>query len=206
MPDLGKALSELLDHAGSPDAAAREIADTPALIAEARMALPALQHAATLKAGEDGVRKVFASRFETYPQTQRTDEQWDAWWADRFDALADIALASLEAGMRAWIKTDKSGFLPNPGQLRELAERTPSRSMTRYYRAKRALQIADEPLAITGPPVDPAQVKSMLAEYEQKMGAGQKAAPMPSIAGPVDEGGLTPMMRDSIERRQEQQR
>lgn len=204
-PQLGKALSELLDHAGNPDAAANQIAQSPALVAEARQALPALQHAATMKAGEDGVRKVLAKRFETYPQTQRSPEQWNAWFADYYDVLADCSLASLEAGMRAWVADPKSEFMPKPGQLRELAFTAPCRSLQRYYRAKRAIAMAEEPAALPGPGVDPAEVKEMMAEFQAKTVGGATALKpvLPSIAGKPAEGGhVTQAMRDLIARRE----
>lgn len=193
-----------MDATGSPDAAAREIVNSPALIAEARALLPELQRVATAKAGEDGVRRVIAKRFELYPQPHRTDEQWAAWWSDYYDALADVSLASLEAGMRAYVADPGSEFMPKPGKLRELAFSAPCRSLGRYYRAKRAVQIADEPPVMIAPPADPAQVKALLAEFQAVVAKPVKP-PLPSIAGKPDAGGITPEMRALIARREEEQ-
>lgn len=205
MPELGQALSALLDDPGSPDQAAMAIASDGALVAQARIALPALQHAAMAKAGPDGVRKVIAKRFETYPQPQRTDEQWAAWWADYLETLADVSLASLEAGMRAYVAEPSSEFMPKPGRLRELAFTAPCRNMQRYYRAKRALQMADEPkpLAITDAEATKRaeEVRALARDFLAKPLDAPAKPTLPSIAGPVDDGGLTPMMRESMARR-----
>lgn len=212
MPALGRALSELLDHDGSPDRAAHEIAETPALIAEARVVLPALKTAATAKAETDGVRKVIAKRFALYPQPQRSDEEWAGWWADYLETLAGVSLASLEAAMRAYVARPDSEFMPKPGKLLDLAQTTPCRSLQRYYRAKRAIEIADRPRPPPMPDgdpepgarVDPAEVRTMLAEFEAKsVTTAMKTKPeLPSIAGKADEGGLTKEMRALMARRQ----
>lgn len=201
MPALGKALTELLDHAGSPDAAAREIANSPALLEEARAALPALKSVVEAKAGEEGVKAVISRRLALYPQPQRNESEWSAWWADYFDVLADVPLASLEAGMRAYVANPESEFMPKPGKLRELAFSAPCRSLGRYYRAKRAVQMADEPPAMITQAANPADVKALLAEFQARAPKPVNRD-LPSIAGKPDAGGLTPQMRELIARRQ----
>lgn len=203
MPPLSRALSELLDATGSPDEACRQIISDPGLLNEVKAALPALKEVAETMAGREGVMAVISRRFAIYPQPQRSAEEWDAWWADYFDVLADQPLASLEAGMRAWVARPESEFMPKPGQLRELAFTSPSRSLGRYYRAKRAIQLAEEKPLLTGPRVNPTDVRAMLADFNAKMGAGrsdQAKAPLPSISGKVDETGITPELRKVIER------
>lgn len=198
---MSEALTSLLDSTESPDAAVRGIIGDAGLLAEARSALPALKAVAESKAGTDGVKAVIGRRLALYPQPQRTDAEAAAWWADYYDTLADVTLASLEAGMRAYVALPGSEFMPKPGQLRELAFTAPCRSLSRYYRAKRALQIADTPLEIAAPRADPEAVKALLAEFEGRTVA--KAKPeLPSIAGKVDERGITAEMRALIARRQ----
>lgn len=209
-PALTPDLSALLDTAASPDAAG-EIARSPVLLAEVKHALPALKAVAEHKAGEDGVRAVIGRRFALYPQPERDDGEWAGWWADYFDVLADVPLSCLEAAMRAFIARPTSQFMPKPGELRDLAFRTPSRTLQRYQRAKRALQIADDtprPVyaddAPQGEAVDhQAEIRKMLAEYTAKAGARGPAfaARAPSTAGKPDAGGLTPQMRELIARR-----
>jgi hypothetical protein len=199
---LSEELSRLLDDTGSsPDARAREIANSPALLAEARSALRDLERVATAKAGPAGVMAVIGRRIALYPQPQRTEGEAEAWWSDYYDTLADVSLASLEAGMRAYVADPASEFMPKPGRLRELAFSAPCRSLTRLYRARRAIQMADEPPAIAGPPADPEAVKSLLAEYNARNVVAAKRPELPSIAGKTDEGGVTAEMRALMARR-----
>lgn len=206
---LSPHLAELLDSDGSPDAAAREIGSYMALREECRAALPALKAVAQHKAGEEGVRAVIGKRFALYPQPERSEGEWAAWWADYADVLADLPLASLEAGMRAWVARPGSQFLPKPGELHELAFRTPSKTLRRYQRAKRAMDLLDnpEPVALAAPEGvhvdDAAAVKKMLAEYQQATITEKRIPDLPSIAGKADEGGITPQMRAILARRAE---
>lgn len=195
---MTEALTSLLDSTESPDGAARQIAETPALLGEARAVVVQLGEVARAKAGTDGVKAVIGRRLATYPQPARTDAEAAAWWLDYYDTLADVALASLEAAMRAYVALPSSEFMPKPGRLLELSTTTPCRSLQRYYRAKRAIQFAEEAETqrLAGPRVDPAEVRTMLAEFEAKTVGAVKAKPeLPSIAGKPDEGGLTPQMR-----------
>lgn len=212
-PALSPALSELLDTEGSPDAAARAIAECPGVREEARSLLPALKAVAEHKAGDDGVKLVIGKRFSLFPQPERNDGEWAAWWADYYDTLSDVPLACLEAAMRAFVARPGSQFMPKPGELRDLAFRTPSRSLQRFQRAKRALQIADAPPSVSNPigdllperqiADDPAEVRRLLAEYTAQIGARSVGGtPKSSTAGKADEGGLTPQMRALIARRE----
>jgi hypothetical protein len=197
-------LTALLDDAGSPDRAVSEIVNSPEILAEAKAVLPALKAVAEAKAGEAGVKAVIGKRLALYPQPQRSEAEWDAWWADYFDVLADVTLASLEAGMRAYVADPTSEFMPKPGKLRELAFLAPCRSLGRYYRAKRAVQTAEEPAALPAPYADPAVVKEMLEEFRAKSAVGTPIVPaQPSTAGKPDEGGLTAEMRALMARRAE---
>lgn len=158
-------LTALLDARSSHEEGALRIAMVPALVDEARAALPALRALVTAPAGPEGVKQVVATRFALYPQPARTEGEWAAWWADYFHVLAELPLVGLEAGMRMWIATPTSEFLPKPGQLRDLARLAPSRAIARYERARQAVRLADAALRTTPEPADPAAVKAMLAEY-----------------------------------------
>jgi hypothetical protein len=206
MAGPSQALSALLEAEGSPDDACRRIIADPDLLSETRAVLPQLERTATDKAGTDGARRVIANRFELYPQPQRSEAQWATWWADYFDALSEVPLASLEAGMRAWVAKPDSEFMPKPGQLRELAFTAPCRSLGRYYRAKRAIQMAEEKPQLTGPRVDPSDVRAMLSDFQSKIRTEPEKPSMPSIAGKPDERGITPEMRALMARRMEEGR
>lgn len=198
---MSEALTSLLDSTGNPDQAMHAIVANRSLIAEARQALPALERVATAKAGPDGVKAVIGRRFMTYPQPKRSEAEAAAWWADYYDVLSDVALASLEAGMRAYVADPSSEFMPKPGKLRELSFTAPCRSLQRYYRAKRALQLADEPVKIQGPAPDAAEVKALLAEFEVNSATKALKPQLPSISGKPDETGITSQMRELMERR-----
>jgi hypothetical protein len=200
-PDMSEALTLRLDSTATLTDAAELIASDPVLLAEVAAALPALKAVAELRAGTEGVKAVVGRRFAVYPQPPRTDGEAAAWWADYFDVLADVPLASLEAGMRAYVADPASEFMPKPGRLKELAFTTASRSLTRYYRAKKAVELADEPKAIAGPRVRPEEVTAILSDFKAKT-MPQRAKPT-FKATPVelDAGGLSPRMRELMERR-----
>jgi hypothetical protein len=199
---MSEALTSLLDSTGSPEAVLGMILASPALVDEARALLPSLKHVATAKAGPEGVKAVIGRRMALYPQPQRTEAEAAAWWSDYYDVLSDVALASLEAAMRAYVADPESEFMPKPGRLRELAFVTPCRSLGRYQRAARAVQVADTPPAIEGPRVDPAEVRKMLDDYLVKAAPPAETKPKrPYTGGIPDQGGLTAQMRDLIARR-----
>lgn len=206
MPVLSPELSRHLDSGGSHELA-REMSRVPALLTECMDALPALEFAARGKAEEAGVKAVISRRFPLYPQPQRSESEWAAWWADYIDALADTPLASLEAAMRAYVADPESEFMPKPGKLRELAFTTPCRSLGRYLTAKSAVSMAltppapIEPYREPAPPVDPAEVKQWLADYRAGRAASKDQSHLPSIAGKTDERGVTPQMRELMSRR-----
>lgn len=188
-PPLSEELTALLDDTGNPDRAARLIADTVPLRAEALRVLPALEAVALGKAGEDGVKAVIGRRLVTYPQPHRTDGEWDAWWSDYLDVLSDVSLASLEAAMRAYVALPESEFMPKPGKLREMAFLTPCRALQRLQRAKRALALVFDPKPPEKLRADPAEVKTMLADFEAKTVGGATKPQLLSIAGKVDGPG-----------------
>lgn len=201
---MSEALTSLLDSPdGSPEAIQREIASTPALLEEARAVLPQLRAVAEQKAGREGVKAVIGKRFALYPQPPRSEGESAAWWADYYDVLEDVPLASLEAAMRAYVADPKSEFMPKPGRLRELAFTTPSRSLGRYYRAKRAVQMAEEAALPAPERADPSLVRQMVEEFNARCAARRATPELPSIAGKPDAGGLTPQMREAMARRAE---
>jgi hypothetical protein len=120
-PELSPRLTQLLGSERSADDAIAEASNCPALIDEARAALPAL-HRMVEAAGDKVVRDVIGRRFSTYPQASRSDGEWVAWWADYQDALSDQPASAIEAGMREWVRTDTTGFMPKPGQLLALVK------------------------------------------------------------------------------------
>lgn len=205
-PALSPDLKSLLVDEANDSWAVRRIADDPQLRAEAICNLPVLKAAATQPAGREGVMEVIGKRFALYPQPNRSEGEWAAWWADYVEVLAGVPWHALEAGMAEYVKNPTSEFMPKPGKLRELAMTTPARVALAYGRAKRVAELSApvkrEPLPDFEMPE--VAVKTMAAEYEQM---ARRPVPvyskeaLPSTAGKPDEGGLTPAMRALMARR-----
>lgn len=140
-PEPSPALRRLFD-AGQllGDDAERAARDCPTIIDEAKALLPSLQRKVEA-AGEVVVRQVIGARLETFPQPQRSDAGWDAWWNDYFDALADEPAFAIEAGMREWVKTDVTGFMPKPGQLLALVKAAAGPHWRALSRAQRVAKL-----------------------------------------------------------------
>lgn len=217
-PVLSPDLKSLLVEEDNQRWAIQAIIDSPDLKAEAEAALPVLKAAATQKAGQGGVRQVIGKRFALYPQPQRSEGEWAAWWADYFDVLADVHWHALEAGMATYVRDPGSEFMPKPGKLLELARTAPVRVVRAYERAREAVTYRPPP-----PPLDPAllaelhgqdfpqpkamadalEIKRMGEEAMRDIRGAKTALPtveLPSIAGKADEGGLTPTMRALLAR------
>lgn len=179
------------------------ILGTPGLLEEARRALPALKGVAFAKAGEEGVKAVIGRRLATFTQPARSEGEWNAWWADYFDVLSDVALASLEAAMRAYVALPDSEFMPKPGRLRELAFTSPCRSLARYHRASRAVQVADNPVieAPKASPEDAAAIRRMAVDLGDKLSPQKTKPTFRATPVEVDEGGLSAVMREALARR-----
>jgi hypothetical protein len=137
---LSLELSKLLGTGLSADDALAAATNSPALIDEARAALPSL-HRQVEGAGDAVVRDVIGRRFETYPQPTRLPEQWAAWFADYYDALSDQPAAAIEAGMRQWVRTDTTGFMPKPGQLLALVKTAAEPQWQALSRANRIAKL-----------------------------------------------------------------
>lgn len=212
MPVLSPELKRLLECEPNASDAVAEIVANPSLIAQAMMAVPLLESAAKFPAGEDGVRDVIGRRFALFPQPDRSDGEWSAWWSDYYDALADLPLGSLEAAMGAYVKRHDAEFMPKPGLLRELAATTPSRSIQAYTRAVAAVNAAAAPSPRLNAPqtIDPPKMRQMTTEadrqavkrmreqYDAEIDARPKPCSItqkPPPFGPIDEKGITPKMR-----------
>ena len=144
------------------------------MIAEAKAVLPSL-HRQVEGGGDAVVRNVIGRRFETYPQPQRSDAQWAAWFADYYDALSDQPGAAIEAGMRQWVRTDTTGFMPKPGQLLALVKIAAEPQWQALSRANRIAKI--QPVSF---------VSAETLEERRKMAEAVRAAvaPKPPVVEP----------------------
>ena len=206
---LTPALKWLLEDAPNAEIAAADIAASTELRTEAHCALPILKAAALQLAGEAGVRDVIGRRFALYPQQDRSDHEWAAWWSDYYDALSNVTWAALEAAMKVYVANPASEFMPKPGKLLKLSQHTPNKAVKAFERATAAVLGApksEERVPYTPTEEEKAQVAAMLKSFKAKNLARVEAAkppPMPAIHGKADETGLTPMMRELMNRREQ---
>lgn len=201
-PALSQGLITLLDRDGTHEAAARHIATNPVLRHELEMVYGRILREAKDRAGDEGVKAVIGRRFVLYPQPQRSEGEWVAWWGEYYTLLSDLPLASLEAAMRAWTARPDSEFLPKPGKVRELALSTPTRALKRLQRADMVLTYRPEPKAPTPEQLEASDkmredVAKLLADTISKLGGGPEAERpkvRPNFAQ-VDETGISAGMR-----------
>ncbi len=170
-------------------------------------ALPAVALAATKPATDAEVMEAVAPLFVLYPQPERTDGEWRAWWGFYFDALSDLSAASIRAACAAWAKT-AAQFMPRPGELREFAQRTPTAEAELHMRLTRIAGKNADPLALAErrepTPQEREAVRRMAGEVAAALTKAKPAKePPPPTHGKADEGGLTPQMRALMARRSE---
>lgn len=181
--------------------------------------MPVLRAAAFQECGDEGVRQVIGRRFALYPQPDRSDEEWAAWWADYLDVLGQVSWAALEAAMMSWVSNPASEFMPKPGKLLELSRTTPNKAAKRYERCRKAVDWVGNrplpPIAYHGdhledyapaPAADKEAVAKMLAEFKASVAKDRPVRgedKLPSIAGKTDETGITPEMRAILARRED---
>jgi hypothetical protein len=199
-----------------------EIANCLSLREEARAVLPVLLARVRQPAGTSGVRQVIGERFALFPQPDRSDGEWSAWWSDYFDALGDVPWGVLEEAMRRYVRSPGAEFMPKPGKLLEFCSEVVTADHRAAQRAKLALSLWDEHerrQPMPPRPVEAPEVKTMAQmEAERKAvhrmaqqtlaelraaSALRKERPnvdLPSIAGKPDETGITPELRRLVER------
>jgi hypothetical protein len=100
--------------------------------------MPVLHHEATRGATPVEIAQVLSQRFALFPQPDRSEGEWGAWWADYNSALEDMCPAAIEAGMAEYVRQPDSEFFPKPGKLRELAQKVPNRMARAVQAAERA--------------------------------------------------------------------
>jgi hypothetical protein len=126
------------------EAAIEAIASTPALAAEARQQIVRVGMLVRKPATREEILQIVGSRFSTFPQPQRGEAEWAAWWSDYFQTLSDVSAESLELGMRAAIARADTEFLPKPGQLRALAIRQLTPGARAVNLMRRGIEAAEE--------------------------------------------------------------
>lgn len=119
--EVSPALKPLLMSEGSSLAAVEQITQNPGLHAEAAALVPQLE-AMIQPSSSSAVMAILGKAFAVYPQPDRSEAEWAAWWSAYIEDLEEFPAASLEAAMRDYRRQGVSEFFPKPGQLRALAE------------------------------------------------------------------------------------
>jgi hypothetical protein len=207
MNALGERLYRLLMM--NPDGAqsVRIISEEPELRARALMALPLLRQEALRPAGKAGVMRVISRRFALFPQPERDESEWAAWWADYVEALQDMTEAKIEAAMAAHIKSPEGEFLPKPGRLRALASEIETKSVA-MEALNRVTMLRNREEQAAPPESEkerykPSQeeMKAIMAEFHAKMAAKCPPPARPQFNPPngkADETGITPQLREAL--------
>jgi len=89
----------------------------PATVIAARLALEGQMR----PTGAQGVIAALTPLLAIYPQPERSEGEWRAWWAQYAEDLADVPPAALQEGVKAYRRGGDSEFFPKPGKLRALA-------------------------------------------------------------------------------------
>lgn len=210
MPELTSQLTSWLLAEPSEHKAREVIAASPLLRQEAQAAIPALKAAAMAPATVDQIKAIISQRFALFPQPQRNDLEWAAWWADYIDALAGLSAPAVEAGMAAWVRSPDAEWMCKPGKLRELAMGTPNNN--RWARAHRiAVAATIEPIRDMDPDtpktakIDAAQVSKLMEDFHREIAAKApppvtRARTAPTPQAKVDESGMSPEARALLQR------
>lgn len=210
--------SEALKQLLGSTAGAVEIARDLTLVAEAKRILSTLHARAVSPAGTEGVTQIVGRRFATFPQPERSDSEWAAWWSDYHDALKDVPGPALEAAMAEWVKSPTAQFLPKPGELRHLARTTAYREGIAYETAQRAIElepsmthhraVSEQAAKIPEPEMkkivhasseDRARAVKWARDNLQRIKDAQRPAQIRPNYGKVDETGITPQLRALVE-------
>lgn len=113
-------------------------------VEELRTQTSILYQVAARPAGVDGVEAAIRPWFATYPQQERSDEDWTAFWAAYVTICGHLPEAALHGGMKAWARRSDAEFLPKPGMLAELSRTAPTAAFKFAGHAHNVLQLADD--------------------------------------------------------------
>ncbi len=193
------------------DSGPMAIAADPAIHAEAKRVWPALRELAIAPAGEAGVMRPVAKRFALFPQPERTEPEWRAWWSAYVDALSDLPEAAIELALQAYVREPDAEFLPKPGRIRDLARqaRTPAAIAAERCATAAAYtppvgigrEHALEPERRRPTPEERAEAVRLAAEFCEQVEA-RRPKPVDPIRfrAKTDDRGITAEMRELLAR------
>lgn len=218
---LSLGVSDLLHSSATIQGGALAIIEA-GRVEELRAAVPRMRDQARKPSGPEGVDDAIRPWFATYPQPERDDDDWVAFWGGYVIVVGHMSTASLRGAMATWAKRPDAQFLPKPGQLLELAQNTPTPAARLAGHAWQVLNQCDDMLQIqrtkaameadgVKPEEQRVAVAAMLHDFQAKSvpaveraqrvlnrgaaGAERPDADLPSLAGATAPGSaLTPQM------------
>lgn len=186
-----KGLGSLLlqeDADGRSDARAgaiRLIAINPVLRAEAERLLPRLEEA-KVPATREEIVSVVMREMPAWGVSTKHAGELGVTFASYADALEGLSVYAIEEGVARWNRGEghkdlaMGGFPPRPPQLFALASEGKRELYMAAYRAKLALEYAED---ITPRQIDPEQAAKVAADFRD-LAASLKAKPMPEAPRP----------------------
>lgn len=120
----------------SSEDAVKDLAENPAFRREVIEANAALQ-ARAAACGRMAVLEAIGKLFAVYPQPNRSEPEWAAFWETYTEALEDLPLEALRDGLREAVRDAKAEFLPKPGPIRALCLVRAGEIWSAAYRARR---------------------------------------------------------------------
>lgn len=167
------------------EGAVRLIAINPTLRAEAERLLPVLEAAKT-PASREEIVLIIRREMPAWGVSAKAASDWGVAYASYADAMEGLCLYAIEEGVARWNRAEghkdlsMGGFPPRPAQLFALANEGKRELYMAAYRAKLALEWAEDKLPRQVDPEETAKV----AEDFRALAASLKAKPMPEEPRP----------------------
>jgi hypothetical protein len=137
--EVSAPLWRLLVHEPVVEIAVDEVCRNPVLHDEVRRAYPVLaSHAAGC--GPMAVSQILGKLFAVYPQPERSDPEWLAFWQAYQEDLGDLPAEAVEDAVKDYRRSAGAEFFPKPGPLRALALKRAEPICKAAYRAKRCAE------------------------------------------------------------------
>jgi len=176
-----------------------QIRAVPVLHEEARRIAPVLARL-TKPCGDQAVIEALKPLVLVYGMGDQAKAP--AFWQVYTKQLSDLPLEALRHAVDDYAGRGDSVFFPKPGPLRDMALR---RAEPVYKAASRARKAASLPVLGERPPAtdeDRERVRRMAAECAAALTRDRPAKPaFPATPVKTDEHGVTPLMRQAMERR-----
>lgn len=165
--------------------AIRLIAINPTLRAEAERLLPRLEEA-KVPASRDEIIGIVMREMPAWGVSTKHAGELGVTFASYADTLEGLSAYAVEEGIARWNRGEghkdlaMGGFPPRPAQLFALASEGKRELYMAAYRAKLALEYAED---ITPRQIDPEQAAKVAADFRD-LAASLKAKPMPEAPRP----------------------